>query len=56
MMEIREALRIIEKEMDKASRTYNAMQPSGRRNATALKELIEAYETVIIEIEKSSHY
>lgn len=55
-MEISKALRIIERERDNARRTFNALPPSGRRNAAALKELIEAYETAIAELKKSSHY
>lgn len=53
-MDISKALRIIERERDNARRTFNALPPSGRRNATALKELIEAYETAITEFKKAA--
>lgn len=51
-MTISEALRIIEEEKRKAQKTLNALPPSGRRNATKLKELVMAYITVIVALEK----
>lgn len=51
-MTISEALRIIERERDKAYDTLRTLPPSGRRNATKLKEQIEAYAMAVIALEK----
>ena len=52
-MTISEALRVIEKERYKAGDTITALTPSGRRNATKLNELIAAYTTAILCMEKT---
>lgn len=51
-MTISEAIRVIERERDKAYDTLRALPPRARSSATKLKGQIEAYAMAVIALEK----